>query len=64
MSIRYNISLLLTSAILILFGGATFVIAQDYGDSVIADESDLFLGDETTFIELHLSPEGIYGVDI
>lgn len=64
MSYRYYISFLLAAAVLILFAARSNIVsAQDDGDSDVSTGSDLFLGDETAFIELHLSPEGIYGVD-
>lgn len=64
MSKRNYISLLFISSLLIIFG-AVFnnAFTQTEDDSDFVENTDLFVGDETTFIELHLSPEGIYGVD-
>ncbi len=66
MSYKFYISILIaTVAMLLLIVPCSFVSAQDDDDDsdVVVVKSDLFSGDETTFIELHLSPEGIYGVD-
>ncbi|MEE8417704.1 MAG: polymer-forming cytoskeletal protein, partial [candidate division Zixibacteria bacterium] len=49
---------------LMLFGALFLsVAAQDGEGSGKSSGSDLILGDESTFMEIHLSPEGVYGVD-
>ncbi len=64
MNYKFYISILIAAATLIfLVAPCTFILAQDDDDSDVVVNSDLFTGDGTTFMELHLSPEGIYGVD-
>jgi len=64
MSYRNNISFILTVGFLFLIGALFFsVSAQDETDTETSIDSALFSEGETTFVELHLSPEGIYGVD-